>query len=77
LSFKPCCARVISLLADDRVLATIDLDNQSPLKAEEIHDIRPDRSLPPELSPIELSEAKTRPKATFRICQPLPQPSGK
>ena len=40
-----------------RVLATVNLDNQLGLQADEIRDVGADRNLPPELDPIEAAAA--------------------
>jgi hypothetical protein len=37
------------LLSLGRMMAAVDLDNDHPLRATEVHDVRPDRVLAPEL----------------------------
>ena len=57
----------------DRMLAAIDLDDQLPFEADEIYDVSPNRSLAPELQPLELSKAKAGPGTALCVCQLLPE----
>ena len=54
-------------LLDDVVVATIDLDNQSPLNTREICKERSDWMLPSEFELAELLCPKNAPKQSFRL----------
>ena len=57
LGFEP--SRALSIMrCYDRMLAAIDLDDQLPFEADEIYDVSPNRSLPPELQ--SQGEGRTR-----------------
>jgi hypothetical protein len=49
------------------VLATIQLNNQSRLHADEIHDIGTDRLLTSEFMAHQLAVTQTRPKHSFHV----------
>jgi hypothetical protein len=72
LGFEP--SRALSIMrCYDRMLAAIDLDDQLPFEADEIYDVSPNRSLPPELQSLELSKAKAGPETALCVCQLLPE----
>src|SRR5262249_1774028 len=54
------------------VLTAVDLDDQSSLQAQEVHDIRSDRSLSAKLH-AELAKSKPRPQTALSVRQFLSQ----
>ncbi|CAN5710283.1 hypothetical protein BH18PSE1_BH18PSE1_00340 [soil metagenome] len=59
-----------------RMLATIDLDDNFGLQAEEIHDVGSKDLLTSKLDPVESSTAQSTPQASLRLGRILPQRPG-
>src|SRR5262245_10835749 len=57
------------------ILSTIDLNDQAPLSADEIHDARSDRLWPHKLHSVKRTRTESIPKALFRDRGISAQPS--
>ena len=63
LTFEPSLSYCVFLAAARQVVnATVDLDDEFGFQAHEIHDVRPDSSLPTEFGAIELPVPKALPQ---------------
>jgi hypothetical protein len=63
---KPGITDCLPLRLNDGMLATINLDDESRLRANEVHDVRTDRKLPPERKALKAVRAKATPNASLR-----------
>ena len=59
------------------MLATIQFDDHSRLKADEVADVDPQGVLSPELEAVQLTAAQATPKKPFRLRQVFAQFPGK
>ena len=72
LALQPVVPRPIRFV---RVKRAIRLDDQPMLKAEEVHNIRPDRRLPAEFQSPDLAPSQQFPKLGFVRGRRLPHPA--
>jgi hypothetical protein len=66
LCSKPGITRSVPVRLKDGMLATINLDDESRLRTNEVHDVRTDGKLPPERKALKAVRAKASPNASLR-----------